>query len=522
MKKLVTLLLVFVMAATCFVGCKRDKDSSGNGTPTYDGYLDSFEDHIQYLKHDLDNVMNAIGEVDGGEIDAKIEAAYQAGLASLDAATSASDAAAKFAAAKAAMAECIPLADGNFNYSGLSQDEKTEVLGLLEAYAVRTGITGTTLFENGSYVLYSDRVTLGTENYIPGYGFGVLAEGNLTAPLATEQNEAWKMYYHSINASDPGTMNYLNDEGSEVGDFYGYIGASYYTTFMNATKDGYDWVPELAASDVEPVGELVNDQTATWRFEIREGLKYNTLGKRTAYNGRAVQPEDFITPFKLLLNQANQYFRGSELSNQTGASAIAGAKAYYDSTRAAPKGILADADYDFSGVGVKVYEENDKWYFEYTLGAPVNAFYARYYISSSLYMPVPADFIAEVGVDNYLGYNQDKTETPVDNSLSLGSYTVEKWDSQQQVVYKKNPYYVYADTKYAIAGIHINILPAAKDDQEAGIKEFLAGKTDASGIPETYLAEYVSDPRARKTTGDSCFKLNFNALDQETWVEIFG
>ena len=54
------------------------------------------------------------------------------------------------------------------------------------------------------------------------------------------------MYYHSSDASDPGTANYLNDKGSQVADYNGYFAGSYFTTFMNSTKDGYDWVPELA------------------------------------------------------------------------------------------------------------------------------------------------------------------------------------------------------------------------------------------------------------------------------------
>ena len=36
------------------------------------------------------------------------------------------------------------------------------------------------------------------------------------------------------------------------------------------------------------------------------------------------------------------------------------------------------------------------------------------------------------------------------------------------------------------------------------------------------LDEYRNDPRTRSTKGDSVFKLNVNALDAETWEELFG
>ena len=511
------------------VPCTEHKDEDGDkkcdycGKEVYGGYLEEIADYQAYMTADLRAVVASIGGI-SADIDAKIAGALDTGVKAIEAAETTSAVLKAFADAKAAIADCIPLANGVFSFTSLSAAEKTEILGVLEAFAVRNGITGITMFENGGYVMYHDRVTLGTETYIPGYGFGLLAEGSLTGELESESNTAWKRYYHTYEAADPGTANYLDSQGSDVGDVYGYIGGSYYTTFMNETKDGYDWVKELAATDPEPIDfNEEKQQASTWRFELRSDLKYTTLGKYAdTYNNLPVQPEDYITPFKLLLNQGNDYYRGAELAEATGASAIKGAKEYYEATKEAPAGILDDSAYDFSGVGVKVYEENGKWYFQFTLGAAVTEYYAKYYISSTLYQPIPKSFLELVGINNFLQFSEDKTTTPIDNSLSLGAYTFEAWDSDQQIVYKKNPNYVYASTKYAIEGIHINILKAAATDKEAGIKEFLAGKIDSSGIPDTYLDQYQSDPRTRTTTGDSCFKLNMNALDAETWEKMFG
>lgn len=536
MKKILSIALILLALTCVFVSCSKKEPAPAQtaAQPTeaapapvevvidYDGYLD-FDSYKAYILNDLDAVLASIGtDLDAATM-ANIQKAYKAGVEGINNGTSVKTVQAAFDSAKAAMANCIPLADGVYSFVSLSNAERTEILGTLEAYCIRNGITGISLFENGNYQMYNPRVTLGTETYITGYGFGTLAEGSLTADLETETNPAWKRYYHTINAADPGTANYLNDQGSETGDFYGYIGASFFTTFMNASKDGYDWVPELAVEKPVAIDPDETGMSTRWRFEIRQDLKYNTLGKYAAeYDGKAVELEDFITPFKLLLNQANGYYRGSELAAATGPASFKGGNAYYEATADARKGILSDAEVDFGMVGIKVYEENGKWYFEYEVGSPVNQFYAMYYIASSLYMPVPASFIEKVGVDAYLGYTSDKSSSPVDNSLSLGSYTLERWDSGQQVVYKKNPYYVYAASKYAIAGIHINILTAAATDTEASIKEFLAGKTDSCGIPQTYLDEYKSDPRTRQTKGDSNFKLNVNACDTETWTYLFG
>lgn len=519
-RSLLVLCLLFVgfLAASCDspFGPKENPDD-----PDQPVVNEELDDYKELMLDDLRYVLKGIeGQVSAAVLN-RCKNQELAGEDAIKAAKSFKAVKNAFNAAKKAIANCIPLANGIYTFAGLSQDEKTEILGILEAYAVRNGITGISLFENGSYVMYSDRVTLGTEVYIVGYGFGVLAEGSVNGELEYEDNPAWKSYYHTFNVADPGTANYLNDQGSEVGDFYGYFGASFVTTFMNETKDGYDWIPELAKEKPQPVGELdENGQATKFRMEIRVGeeLKYNTnsqIPSRQAFNGREVQAEDYLTPFKLLLTQANHLYRGSELANKPSAP-IVGAKDYYDATASS-----AD-DGDFSTVGVKVYEEEGKTYFEVEFATPLTPYYAMYYITSSLYMPIPQEFIDLVTVENYLGYNADKTETPVDNSLSLGAYTLEAWNASQEVVYKKNPYYVYADTKYATQGIHIKIMPGAAEDPNLGIKEFLAGHIDAAGIPKDYLNEYKSDPRTRQTKGDSNFKLNVNACSPETWEKLFG
>lgn len=538
-KSFLTAALALFTAATLTVsaGCGNNGGGSGSSTggeapgpggektfATEANYID-LVDYKAYLKNDLSVVKDAIGTVDA-TVDAAVLAAQTAGETAINGATDITKAKAAYEAAVKNMVAAVPVADGIFNFSGLSAAEKTDILGKFEAYGIRNGMLGMTLYENGGYSLINPRVTLGSENYIVGYGFGILPEGRITADLSTEENADWKRYYHTVETSDPGSIFYHNDQGSQIGDLFGYMGASYYTTFMNETKDGYVWVPELAAADPIAVVPLdANGQSDTWKFEIRSGLKYNTNSEvedRKAYDGTDVAAEDFVTAFKLLLNQANGLYRGTELSNQTGAASIAGAKAYYDATKNAPKGIPSDEDYDFSGVGVKLVKEGGKDYLQIQLGAKVTPYYARYYISSSLYMPIPASFVKLVGVDNLFGFSSDKSTSPVDNSLSLGAYTLERWDSDQQIVFKKNPYYAHATTKYAIEGVHLNILTAAQEDKEATIKEFLADKIDSCGIPDTYLAEYSSDPRAKTSSGDSCFKLNVNALDEETWIKLFG
>ena len=523
MKNLLKKLSVICLGLTvafALVACDEEQQSTREHV--------ELNEYKEYIQSDFEDYKESIGDLSAYEtLQAAVEEAYEAGVASIEAATSIKGVQAALEQAKAEVAEAIPAANGIYTFTGLSNAEKTEILGLLEAYAVRNGITGISLFEDGGYVMYNPRVKFGSENYIVGYGFGILAEGDLVADLETEDNAAWKRYLHSNNAADPGTANYLNDQGSEVGDFYSYIGASYFTTFMNAEKDGYDWVPELANELPEAVNPTESGTANTWRFPIKVGaeLKYttnSTIPSRAAFNGREVKAEDYINAFILLLNQDNGLYRGQEMAKATpSAGTIAGVGAFYEASEHCETYEELKAKFE-ELVGIKTYEEDGKTYLEITFLGKLDQFYAMYYSASSLYMPVPQEFIELVGVKNYLGFNEDKSETPVDNSLSLGAYALEQWDSGQQVVYKKNPNYVYADTKYAIPGVHINIFPAMSSDPEANFNEFLDGKVDSTGIPQTKLEEYKNDPRTKTTTGTSNFKLNVNATDEATWEKLFG
>ena len=164
------------------------------------------------------------------------------------------------------------LAQGAKSYVAASYEEREKILGLLEQYAVENHLTGMTMYENGGYVMYSEDVVKGTNTYIPGYGFGITTEGYIKNPLAFETVDAWKKYYHSYQTEDPKAINYMDDKGSVVGGLIGYTSASYWTTQMNANKDGYEWVPELAVSNRPiAVNPDNNGLATTYKLEVKVG-----------------------------------------------------------------------------------------------------------------------------------------------------------------------------------------------------------------------------------------------------------
>ncbi len=417
-------------------------------------------------------------------------------------------------------------ANGAYTYVYEDCDERANILGKLEKYAVENNLTGLTLYQNGGYVMYDPAVKKGTNNYIVGYGFGILGEGEITSPMSSESNENWKYYYHTYQSSDDNTIAYMNSKGSTVGDNQAYVASSYYETKMNEFGDGYEWTNCLAterpvAVDLNPV----TNRAKTFKFHVKTGdnLKYNTLSEKYAkYNGQKVTIEDYITPYKIYYTKSYKLQRSSE--NLSGSGSIAGSADYYT---ASESGFNETA---WENIGIKSGTDSEGDYLQFTFNQACTPFYAMYYLSSSMFAPVPEQFIKDIGdgdfatgVAQWGNFSSDKTLTPGDNWLSTGAYTIEKWESGQQIVFKKNPYFDDDGGKrYKIPGVHVNILKAVLTDQHASINEFLAGRIHASGIPSDMLDTYKSDSRTTKTNGGSTFKLNTNTCTQEYWHELFG
>ena len=455
------------------------------------------------------------------------------------------------------------------SFVGESAAKRTKILGALEKYAVDNAITGLPLFENGGKVLYNPRLVQPAPSYISGYGWGTLREGNFTGPLEGDTG-ATANYYHSYETDDPGTLLFLNADGSVVSDLNSYVAGGYFGTKMGADKKSYEWYGYLASEDrpwlvvedvdaqgvatrtaynVEGEGTITIGEGATaetldkanatssiWRVYLRTGdeggVAYRTASTdtaRAAFDGVNVELEDYVNAFRILLCGKYAYYRGNELAGQTGASAIVGASKYYQATA----NLQWDSDAAkkaFEGVGVTSGTDDNGDYIDLELGVATNRFYAMYNISSSLYSPINGDFfnlVTNNGADPlfYQSFNTDKTMSPVDNTLSVGPYYLDKWESGKNFQFKANEHWYELDeddTIYNFPGVNFDVLEAQKTDEEFAFKQFLAGKLDSAAIPAKQIDTYKDDPRAKEVTGDAVFKLNVNSCDQDQWNALFG
>ncbi len=429
-------------------------------------------------------------------------------------------------------------------YIDASYDERRTILGKLEKYAVDNAIAGLPLYSDSGYSLYNPRVVKGTNTYVTGYGFSVLRDGYLSGKLAGESDDKYQDYYHTWNSNDPQTLNAWDDNGSAVPDLLSYCSTGLFGTKLNSAKDGYEWegvlAKEVYGSPVGDDGKVITSKPSaeelhtTWRWHIRTGedggVKYHTLSTksdRSSYDGRYLAKEDYLTPFIMMLNSANGLYRGGELAEQTGKGAIAGASTFYSMTSTADKGVPDSILEAFSQyVGVSVGTDDGGDYLQITYSLPVNRFYAMYSISDSLYQPLPADFVNAVGMDSINGYSSDKSYTPVDNTLSVGPYTLEYWETDKLITFKKNSdwYQSVADPNlYRISGVHMDILTGYSTNKNIAFEQFLnSNNLDSVGVPSDYLATYSTDPRAVEIPGSSTWKLNINSCTEDLWEDLFG
>jgi len=426
---------------------------------------------------------------------------------------------------------------------------KTNILGALEKYAIDNRIAGLPLYENGAYMMYNNRVVKGVSKYITGYGFGILREGSLNGSLSGPTGKINPTYYHNWDSSDPGTINALNSDNSQVSDLYGNMASGYFGVKAGATGTSYDWYGTLSNKDrpwivkdgVASEAADSNVTSDTWRVYLRTGEKGgitfrsgSKIDSRKAYDGKYVTLNDYVNAWKVLLCGKFAYYRGSEFASKTGKSGLVGASSYYNSSK---DGFGSDAaEAAWKNVGIKSGNDATNGdYIDFTFQAPTNRFYAMYNLAESNYAPINLDFYKLVTEDytkpgNYGSYNGDKSTGPVDNILSTGAYYLAAWEDSKAITFARNDSYkeynwatgVEYTGIYTIPGIYTTILTAYSTDDTAPFKEFNVGNLDAASIPQDYLDAYKDDPRSVSVPGDSVFKLNVNSTTQARWNKLFG
>lgn len=302
---------------------------------------------------------------------------------------------------------------------------------------------------------------------------------------------------------------------------------------MNNTKDGYEWVganakelPRLINPAEDSFGNDLNVGTI-FEFEIKvyEELKYSTLSNITEhnkYNGKEVEPDDYLTVLKHIYNQHNGLKFNKDLIE--GDYTIKGLKEYYNST----KEELSPQELEqlWDEVGYDIINREGKWYIQVEFNEQCNTYNAMETLLSNMYTPLPETFLLLIGgIQNYGKPITDLNLTPIDTSLSTGYYVLKEMTEDNKIIYVKNQF-IDTGERYKFPGVVINmfeyVIGTASD---ASLYEFLNGHLDSSSIPinrvdSVYNYKDLTKALVNMTTQN--IQLHVNSCTQETWEELFG
>lgn len=429
------------------------------------------------------------------------------------------------------------LANGTFDYTGASFEEKAKITSILEKYGMEKHLTGIPLYDDAGYTIFSDRLikNLPTTTYITNYGFGV-GNAKLTGEImrtnsdgstitVKETKDAWKPYYHSYTTVDSKTVNYWNSQGSDVADRNSMIAASYFGVKMNDTKDNFAWRGELSSED-RPImldgkgGNAVTDATKLkgtskwWRVKLHhDDPKYVYTTKSTkyaAYNGQQIALDDYLTPFKAMMD--GDLYRVSSL--EASASGFTGVATYVNGSTK-----------NWADVGIQANATEGSLDFEFI--TPKTSYYAMTNLSSTLFSPLPYNFVKGLGntfaagakAYGSIGDSSVPSEN-CDNMLSCGPYTIDYWERDKEMVYGKNDSYFLGNeiqfpgmTEVVISGTSAGTL---------AFKAFLNGELDSVDIPSEEVKDYKNDAHALHTLGSTVLKMNVNSCTEYEWNYYFG
>ena len=452
------------------------------------------------------------------------------------------------------------LAEGMMDFSQLDWQERSKILAQLEYYALRNHTAGIPLYDDASYEQFSSRVSLPSNKYLTNYGFGtsygtIDGSKNMYNGPISESNEKWKNYFHGYTSTDSGTFNGWNSTGSDVTDRISMINSVYFGVKANSDNTAYSWLGSLSQEDapimlnadgevVQPDADGYITQTQTqqdgskkevkilyteatsqyWRVKVKTGsnLKYHTADVskwKTKYDGREVKLEDYLTPFKAML--MTNMARTSELVSDT--SGLQGAMDFFYNNN---KTKYLD-DWANSGVGIQLNEEESAIEFKFI--QPKSVSYARTSLSSSLYSPLPQEFIEDLGNGSFTtgsttygtittSKSGDYTDV-FDNILVLGAYIPEYWQQNSRIVYRANKDYFEA-SDFHYEG-YSEVIFSGNDPDEQAYTAFLNNELDEVTIPMSQLS-HRNDANVLRTEGSTVIKLNLNTTTDEEWEYYFG
>ena len=402
----------------------------------------------------------------------------------------------------------LTMPNGTFNYKFATPELRNTFFAAAEKYLLDRVNAGIPLFANSSFNMYSSRVQLPVDSYIPVMGFGTVY-GTMSADDSTvvmddgEFGNVGEYTYRGAVGSNPETFNPWVYEGSVTSDLMGLFLDAPYVFVFNEDKTGYAVEPSMASDVPQPVDETLLDTgivvSKTWQMPIREDLMFTLLdgtaeelGVDTSAWDMTIDAHDFIETYKLALEQ--QWSR-----------AVAGGGDFLVETQAIVNAQeFIDGDATWEEVGLRAV---DDYTVEFEFKNDMSEWNVMYWLSSFVMAPINVEmYYALTDIDEEGVHD---TSYGIDNySIAYtGPYQVDFYEPDSIIRMSKNPNFHTPELYFYTHRTFRVIL-----ESDIIFQEFIAGKLDGAGVPTESYDLFKNHPSIKRAPGATAFRLNINML----------
>jgi len=397
-------------------------------------------------------------------------------------------------------------AEGDYAFKFATTKLRNTFFAAAERYLLENGAGGIPVFANASFAIYSDRLALPWDEYLPvlGFGnsFGSLTKDDSNVEFVDTQktgNEG-EYTYRSALTTNPTTFNQWLSDDSNSSDAIAPVQDALYSYVPNATKDGYELLPSMAANEpqaVNPEQEGAYEVANVWRVSLKDNLKWKFHPNNTNATGLStnITADDFINTYKHALDEG--WFRAISGGGDfvSSSNAIKGAKEYRDA---------AVAERDWKKVGLR---KVDDYTIEFEFVNKQSAWNVKYWLSSNSITPVHLGLLEKL--TNKASYGT----TPLTMAFT-GKFYLDVYEADKVLLYKKNELHHSVGTEFETNYTGYNY--AIIEDAQSRFQEFLAGRLEAVSLPTENFDEVKDNPKLRRIPGSTTFRLMVNGLGTDT------
>jgi ABC-type oligopeptide transport system substrate-binding subunit len=386
------------------------------------------------------------------------------------------------------------LANGTYDFKFAPSNLKDQFFGAAEKYLLENQIGGIPIFASSSFTLFSSRMQLPVDEFVPvmGYGlsFGSMSQDDSNVIMDNGRlGNAGEFTYRTRLTFNPTTFNQwiaIDANSSDV--ISTFLEGLYYYGF-NDDFSGFEVKPSMAGGLPTPEDTTVVFGTTVsnvWSVPVRAGLRwtYNEGTDTSEFPAghEIINAQSFVDTYKLAVDLKWDRAIGGGGDFLNPGQRILNMQEYID------------GDVEWEEVGIRA--EGNNIVFEFV--PQMSEWNVISWLSGNTLSPINLALYEQVG---------DQYGTSAETTAYNGRFYLETYEPDRILRVKRNPNF-WDQGRNFYSGFNFEII----EDAEIAFQSFLAGRLDAIGLTPARFDRFSTYPGIRFAPGSSVFRMNINAL----------